>query len=306
VIDLLPELKNISLDHWDHQVFRQYKLHADVLRLDKIHTEISGNKWFKLKNYLEKAKQLNKHALLSFGGAYSNHLLALAAAARIYGFECIGLIRGEEHENLSHTLYKVKELGMKLEFLSRQQYKLWKNMFANTDINIDWPGTLIVPEGGAGYEGVCGAEEILTLVPSSTYSHICCAVGTGTTMAGLVNGTTGQDCQIIGISVLKGTRNMEPLNLSWIKNKSALKNVRLIHEDHFGGYSKFDKQLIDFMNSLFSESQIPTDFVYTGKLFYSIIRLAGINIFPAGSRILILHSGGIQGNQSLRPGMLQF
>jgi 1-aminocyclopropane-1-carboxylate deaminase len=303
--DLLPELNNISLDHWNHPVFRKHGLHADVLRLDKIHPEISGNKWFKLKNYLAKAKQLKKHTLLSLGGAYSNHLLALAAAARIYGFESIGLIRGEKNKELSHTLVRAIELGMKLEFLTRQEYKSWKDQVANTDTDVYTPGTLIVPEGGAGQDGVRGAEEILALVPSPAYSHICCAVGTGATLAGLINGA-GQDCQMIGISVLKGTRNFEPMNLSWIKSKSALQHVHMFHEDHFGGYAKYNQQLIDFMNEFFSESKIPTDFVYTGKLFYSIVRLAGIKIFPPGSRILILHSGGIQGNWSLRPGLLQF
>jgi 1-aminocyclopropane-1-carboxylate deaminase len=305
VTDLLPELNNIRLDHWDHPVFRQHGLNADVLRLDKIHPEISGNKWFKLKNYLAKAKQLSKHTLLSLGGAYSNHLLALAAAARIYGFESIGLIRGEKPEELSHTLVRANELGMKLEFLSRQEYKLWKNRVASTDNDTYRPGTLIVPEGGAGQDGIRGAEEILALVPGPAYSHICCAVGTGATLAGLINGAD-RDCQMIGISVLKGTRNLEPMNLSWIKSKSALQNVRMFHDDHFGGYAKFNQHLIDFMNEIFSESQIPTDFVYTGKLFYSIVRLAGMNIFPSESRILILHTGGIQGNLSLRSGLLQF
>ena len=303
--DLHPELKNITLDRWDHPVFRQHELHADVLRLDKIHPEISGNKWFKLKYYLAKARQLNKHTLLSLGGAYSNHLLALAATAPIYGFESIGLIRGEKPEELSHTLVRAVELGMKLEFLSRREYKLWKNRVANTDTDDFRPGTLMVPEGGAGYDGIRGAEEILALVPSQTYSHICCAVGTGVTLAGLIN-SGGRDCQMIGISVLKGTRDFEPLNLSWIKSKSTLQHVHLFHDDHFGGYAKFNQQLIDFMNQIFDESQIPTDFVYTGKLFYSIVRLAGINTFPAGSRILILHSGGIQGNRSLQAGVLQF
>jgi 1-aminocyclopropane-1-carboxylate deaminase/D-cysteine desulfhydrase-like pyridoxal-dependent ACC family enzyme len=305
VTDLNPELKNITLDRWDHQVFRQHQLHADVLRLDKIHPEISGNKWFKLKYYLAKARQLNKHTLLSLGGAYSNHLLALAATAPIYGFESIGLIRGEKPEELSHTLIRAKGLGMKLEFLSRREYKSWKNRVANTDTDEIRPGTLMVPEGGAGYDGIRGAEEILALVPSQVYSHICCAVGTGATLAGLIN-SGRRDCQMIGIPVLKGTRDFEPLNLSWIKSKSALQHVHMFHNDHFGGYAKFNQQLIDFMNQIFSEFQIPTDFVYTGKLFYSIVRLAGINTFPAGSRILILHSGGIQGNQSLQPGLLQF
>jgi len=305
VVDLIPDLNNISLENWDHPVFREHELHADILRLDKIHPEISGNKWFKLKYYLRKAKEENKHTLISFGGAYSNHILALAAAAAMNGFASMGLIRGEESRPLSHTMASAKEFGMKLQFLSRPEYNDRKNSEAKNNPDLFTPDTLLIPEGGAGDEGIRGAEDILSVIPFTGYSHICCAVGTGATLAGLIN-RSERNQKIIGVSVLKGTRDLNPLDPSWINNKSKLDHVSIIHQDHFGGYAKYNQLLLDFMNDIFTKSGIPTDFVYTGKLFYSIVRMAGDNFFPVRGKILILHTGGIQGNRSLPPGLLQF
>ncbi|HEY4936937.1 MAG TPA: pyridoxal-phosphate dependent enzyme [Puia sp.] len=298
-------MKNITLDPWDHPGFRQNDLQAEILRLDKIHPDISGNKWFKLKYFLERARLTNKKKLISFGGAYSNHILALAAAARINGLISIGYIHGEESAKLSHTLLAAKEYGMELRFLCRPDYNQKKKSATLNSTDENEPDALFIPEGGAGTDGIRGAEEILSVLGLTRFSHICCAVGTGTTLAGLIN-SAGSHQKKIGVSVLKGTHDFEPLNISWIKNQAGLGNVQMIHADHFGGYAKHNQFLIDFMNMTYAESGIPTDFVYTGKLFYSISRMAAEKAFPAGSRILILHTGGLQGNLSLAPGMLQF
>jgi len=330
-----PDLKNVSLDDWDNPVFQENDLKVSVLRLDKIHPLISGNKWFKLKYYLEEARKSNKNTLASFGGAYSNHLLAVSAAAHVNGFSSLGFVRGEEPATLSFTLQAAKEQGMELRFLSRRDYELKKKsisgiwyegetgntltaspdsenkMILNGSIGIydktehHNSGIFLIPEGGGGKEGVRGAEEILSVVPIQNYSHICCAVGTGTTLAGIVN-SAASHCKIVGVSVLKGTRLFEPMNLSWIKNKTDLENVQMIHSEHFGGYAKYTAPLLDFMNRIFAESGIPTDFVYTAKLFYAIDRMVAMKSFPAQSRILIIHTGGLQGNHSLAPGRLQF
>lgn len=310
--EIAPDLKNICLDTWNHSVFRLNQIEADVLRLDKIHPDISGNKWFKLKYYLEKAKQTNQHAVASFGGAYSNHLLALAATARLNAFRSIGFIRGEEPFRLSPTLIAAKEQGMELRFLSRNDYDRQKRIslfnqhtFVGPKGSLEGTDVLLIPEGGAGMEGIRGSEEIVDLVPIQNYTHICVAVGTGTTLAGLLNGSRpGQ--KLIGVSVLKGGRDLEPMDTFWIKTKEALDRVEMIREDHFGGYAKYNGQLLDFMNELFKESGIPTDFVYTGKLFFSVIRLAGMRLFSPGSRILVLHTGGLQGNRSLAAGLLAY
>jgi 1-aminocyclopropane-1-carboxylate deaminase/D-cysteine desulfhydrase-like pyridoxal-dependent ACC family enzyme len=313
VTDLIPDFKNISLDSWDHRVFRQNDLRVDVLRLDKIHPEISGNKWFKLKYYIEKAKQTNKDTLVSFGGAFSNHLLALAATAHMHGLHSIGFIRGEQPVLLSHTLIAAKEYGMKLLFLPRSAFDLKKrsdflsNWVENfTDFKEETiQSSLLIPEGGAGNEGLKGAEDILSLVPQQKYTHVCTAVGTGTTLAGLIN-SSRPDLKMIGISVLKGTRDLEPIDISWIKDRSKIANVQMVHDYHFGGYAKYNALLTGFMNSTYAESGIPTDFVYTGKLLFAVISMAVMKLFPPGSRILVLHTGGLQGNRSLTPGLLGF
>jgi 1-aminocyclopropane-1-carboxylate deaminase/D-cysteine desulfhydrase-like pyridoxal-dependent ACC family enzyme len=300
----VPDLKNVSLQSWNHKEFLEKKIRVDVLRLDKIHPDISGNKWFKLKYYLEKARKTNVCTLVSFGGAYSNHILALAAAARMNGLNSVGYIRGEKPSTPSATLLSAVQYGMKLHFLARNEYRKKKLQFSDTANFVD-PDSLIIPEGGASEEGVSGAEEILSLVPVELYSHICCAVGTGTTLAGLVNSSLPHQIKV-GVSVLKGTNDLEPLNISWIKNQSAISNIKMIHEHHFGGYGKKTKDLVDFMNQIYTETGIPTDFVYTAKLFFTVYRLTTENIFPPGSSILVLHTGGLQGNLSLTPGQLQF
>jgi 1-aminocyclopropane-1-carboxylate deaminase len=305
VSTIVPSIKNISLDSWDHVSFRKHDLITDVLRLDKIHPEISGNKWFKLKYYLDRAVQTQKNKLISFGGAYSNHLLALAAASRIYGFSSVGLIRGEEPVILSPILVTLKQLGMELRFLPRAEYDRQKKSLLSSELKEHERHSLLIPEGGASREGVRGAEEILNSFPMEKYTHICCAVGTGTTLAGIINSTTANQ-KIIGVSIIKGTRNLEPMSPDWITMPRNLDNVQVVHEDHFGGYAKYTKELINFMNQTHASSGIPTDFVYTGKLFYSVARMTEMNAFPAGSRILVLHTGGLRGNCSLTPGLLQF
>ncbi len=300
----VPDLNYISLQSWNHKEFRAKKIRVDVLRLDKIHPDISGNKWFKLKYYLEKAMKTNVHTLVSFGGAYSNHILALAAAARMNGLNSVGYIRGEKPLKPSTTLLSAIQHGMELHFLTRNEYQKKKLKFSDPANIID-PDSLVIPEGGASEEGIKGAEEILSLLPVELYSHICCAVGTGTTLAGLINSSLPHQIKV-GVSVLKGTNNLEPLNISWIKNQSAISNIKMIHEHHFGGYGKKTKVLVDFMNQIYTETGIPTDFVYTAKLFFAIYKLTTENIFPPGSCLLVLHTGGLQGNLSLTSGQLQF
>jgi 1-aminocyclopropane-1-carboxylate deaminase len=304
-VQSFPVLDKINLSHWDDIIFRTHDLHVDVMRLDQIHAVISGNKWFKLKYFLERAKQEGKTKLVSFGGTFSNHLIALAEACRMHGFSSAAYIRGEEVKPLSHTLQDAIDRGMELHFLSRKDYERKKKSAFSDPNDYSERNDLLVPEGGAGPEGVMGASEILNLVPTNSYTHICCAVGTGTTMAGLINGSDPTQ-RIIGVSVLKGTSGFAPLDPSWLSPQVIPKRVNMIHDDHFGGYAKASRELFEFMNRIFIESGIPSDFVYTGKLFYSIVRLAKENYFPAGSRILVLHTGGMQGNRSLAPGMLQF
>lgn len=268
-----------------------------VLRLDKIHPVISGNKWFKLSKYLEYAIQLKKKGILTFGGAWSNHIVAVAAAAAAMDLKSIGLIRGEEAEKLTATLIEARSAGMQLHFLSRDDYRQKK---IPTGITVD--DYILVNEGGYGAFGALGASAILDYV-KGPYSHICCAVGTGTMIAGLINGSDPAT-EFIGISVLKN-------NLTLPSEIEALligikHNWKIVHDYHFGGYAKHPIELINFMNRFYVDAHIPSDIVYTSKLFYAVKVMADKSLFPNNSRILLIHSGGLQGNASLRKGTLMF
>lgn len=289
---------NITTDKLPLRLFAEKDIEASVLRSDKIHPAISGNKWFKLKFYLKEAIALNKKTIITFGGAWSNHIIATAAACRLNNLDAIGIIRGEEAAILSPTLVQAEELGMKLVFISRDDYSQKK--IPSTLQNSEY---YFINEGGYGVKGAEGAATILDYCEKKNYTHICCAAGTGTMMAGLIKGALPFQ-QVIGISVLKN-------NLALDKNVRSLldddeKSFHVIHDYHFGGYAKYTKELIDFMNEFYSQTTIPSDFVYTGKLFYAVTDLVKNNFFQAGSKLLLIHSGGLQGNASLVRGTLIF
>ncbi len=276
------KLNTIDREKLPCKELEKKNIEVEVLRLDKIHHIISGNKWFKLKYYLEEVKKGSYHSVLTFGGAYSNHIVATAFTGQAMGLESIGIIRGEHAKTLSPTLIEAVKYGMRLIFISREQYK------KKHEIPEKFKEAFIIPEGGAGPQGVRGASGIMDLFPSESYTHILCAVGTGTTLAGLTAAAApGLKC--IGISVLKG-----------------MHGTNLVSDYHFGGYAKKNQELLDFMNSFYAETGIPTDFVYTGKLFYAALDLLRKDFFPSGSKLLLIHSGGLQGNLSLPKGMLHY
>jgi 1-aminocyclopropane-1-carboxylate deaminase len=276
--------------------FFQTTLDVSVLRLDKIHPVISGNKWFKLRYYLEDAKAKGKKSILTFGGAWSNHIIATATAGKIKGFNTIGIIRGEEPAIFSPTLLNARAQGMQLVFIPRNEYSE-KNIPAEYRTDDHY----LIHEGGYGDLGAAGAATILDGL-TENYTHYCCAAGTGTTAAGIAN--AAKEKQVIAISVLKNNRNLKEMIKALLA--SGVAAPELLHDYHFGGYSKYQPALLEFMNELYKHMQIPTDFVYTGKLFYAVRDLIQKNFFPSGSRILLIHSGGLQGNLSLRKGTLMF
>jgi 1-aminocyclopropane-1-carboxylate deaminase/D-cysteine desulfhydrase-like pyridoxal-dependent ACC family enzyme len=291
-------LSNISIDPFSLDLFSKKKVIASVLRLDKIHPLVSGNKWFKLRYYLQEAKVQHKKTIVTFGGAWSNHILATAAACKINQLNSIGIIRGEEAATLSPTLIQAKELGMQLIFVSREDYV---NKIIPPELNRE--ETYFINEGGYGTLGAEGASTILDYCEKKSYTHICCAVGTGTMMAGIIKSTPPQQ-QVIGISVLKNNMGLETSVQSLLNPEETY--LRIIHEYHFGGYAKYNLALIDFMNTFYQQTKIPSDFVYTGKLFYAINNLISTDFFKPGSRLLLIHSGGLQGNSSLGKGTLIF
>jgi 1-aminocyclopropane-1-carboxylate deaminase len=267
----------------------------DILRTDLIHPVCSGNKFFKLKYYLLDAMNKKHTSITTYGGAWSNHIVASAFAATYCGLGSKGIIRGEKPTHLSETLLQSVEEGMELVFMARQE-------FAEMSLKIpDETDEYIIPQGGFGPLGVKGAVEIMNYAHAGKYSHICCAVGTGTMLAGLITSfqdhEPGQIPRFIGIPVLNDTGLRE--NIDQLIRPSALA-FTLLYDYQFGGYAKKTAGLIQFMNHFYEKYRVPTDFVYTGKLMFGIQDLVNAGYFPTGSRILAIHSGGLQGNKSLK------
>jgi len=277
------------------QTARDANISIDVLRLDLIHPIISGNKYFKLKNTINRALHHHAKGIVSFGGAYSNHLVALAYLCNALNIPCVGVVRGEEPRKPSFTLQDLLKYQMKLHYLPRAAYSE-KNQQAQWCADT-YPQYIMIPEGGQSDEGVAGAAEILEYTNEHDYDVICCAVGTGTMMAGLLK-SAGAEQKLLGISALK----IKPENEieSFIARHGVGRPFSINYDYHFGGYAKSTGPLISFMNQLWREHRVPTDFVYTGKMFYAISDLAARGYFESGTRILAIHSGGLQGNRSLK------
>ncbi|MFT3751018.1 MAG: pyridoxal-phosphate dependent enzyme [Agriterribacter sp.] len=296
------DINSVSIENINSGI--EEEIAISVLRLDKIHPVISGNKWFKLKYYLQDAKSKSYNSILTFGGAFSNHIAATALAASVQKFQSIGIIRGEEPEVWSHTLLEAKANGMQLYFVSREKYNVLKRTRDN-DLLKQFGSNYIIPEGGYGALGVKGAADILRGVDTSDFTHIVCAVGTGTTIAGLIKAALPRQ-QIIGISAMKNNTGLLA-EISELLHADLLPaNFTLNHNYHFGGYAKHTPELLCWMNDFFSASRIPLDFVYTAKAMYGISDMIANDHFPPGSKILMVHTGGLQGNLSTKPGLLKF
>jgi 1-aminocyclopropane-1-carboxylate deaminase len=273
---------------------RALRIGIDVLRLDKIHPVISGNKWFKLREHLQIACAGGYRRIITFGGAWSNHIVATACAARLAGLEATGFIRGEETGTLSDTLVAARSYGMELKFVDRREYAQKDEPAYLDRLAAEAPDAYIIPEGGGGAPGIKGSAEIGEWIDRAPYSHILCAVGTGTMVRGLAMASLpGQT--VIGVPVLKG-----------MVEGALSARCRIEPGYHFGGYARRSEDLFAFMRGFYRDTGIPTDFVYTGKLCYATLDLARKGYFPPGSQLLVIHSGGLQGNRSLPTGALNF
>lgn len=262
-----------------------------IRREDLIHPFVSGNKFRKLKYNLLQAKKENHHTLLTFGGAFSNHIAATAFAGKENGFQTIGVIRGEELESKikeNPTLQFAQDCGMKFEFVSREEYRQKESEAFISKLNHKYGTFYLVPEGGTNEFAITGCEEILTSADSE-YDYICCAVGTGGTISGVINSSfEGQ--KILGFPALKGDFLQKD-----IRNFAKKDNFSLITDYHFGGYAKVTEDLIEFINLFYQKNKIPLDPIYTGKMVFGVIDLIQKNYFPSGSKILLIHTGGLQG-----------
>ncbi|MFT5244287.1 MAG: 1-aminocyclopropane-1-carboxylate deaminase [Psychroserpens sp.] len=266
-----------------------------------IHPYISGNKYRKLKYNLIEAKNLNKKVLTTFGGAFSNHIAAVAFAGQEFGFKTIGIIRGEELKSkvsLNPTLSFAQSCGMTLQFISREKYKRKADAIYISELENEFGDFYLIPEGGTNALAVKGCEEILTDADKD-YDYICCSVGTGGTISGLINSALLHQ-KIIGFPALKGDFLSEEIT-KFARNK----NWELITNYHFGGYAKINNDLIDFINQFKSSESIPLDPIYTGKMMYGIYDLIDKGYFPKESKILAIHTGGLQGIEGMNQRLKQ-
>lgn len=265
-----------------------------VKREDVLHSEISGNKFRKLKYNLIEARNLGFTKLLTFGGAYSNHIAAVAAAGKEFGFETIGIIRGEELQEKyleNPTLKKASENGMQFEFVSRTQYRDKNNAAFLDQMKEKFGVFYLIPEGGTNNLAVKGCKEILT-DDDKLFDFICCAVGTGGTISGIINSLKPHQ-KAIGFSALKGDFLTED-----IQKYAENSQWNLVTDYHFGGYAKLNDELKQFMKQFFKKYLISLDPVYTSKTFFGVIDLISKGYFKPDSKILIIHTGGLQGLQS--------
>jgi 1-aminocyclopropane-1-carboxylate deaminase len=272
-----------------NKLFDERGIKVFIKRDDLIHPIISGNKWRKLKYLLLRAKAENKSHLVTFGGAFSNHLLATAAAAAKFGFKSTGFVRGEPVNN--DTLFLCRLHGMNLIFTDRDSYKnkhaLFKKYFAD-DAN-----AIFIDEGGASPEAANGCSELIDEL-SDSYDHIFCACGTGTTAAGIINGLNdrGLKTQFHGVPVLKNGEFIREDIRKFLKMPA---DFHLHTAYHFGGYGKTDERLNGFIKQFVASTGILIEPVYTGKMLYALYDLAEKNYFKPGDRVLAIHTGGIWG-----------
>lgn len=265
-----------------------------VKREDVLHSEISGNKFRKLKYNLIEARTLGFTKLLTFGGAYSNHIAAVAAAGKEFGFETIGVIRGEELQEKyqeNPTLKKASENRMQFEFVTRTQYRDKNNTEFLDQLKEKFGDFYLIPEGGTNELAVKGCKEILT-DDDKMFDFICCAVGTGGTISGIINSLKPHQ-KAIGFPALKGDFLAED-----IQKYAENGQWNLVTDYHFGGYAKINDELKQFMKQFFKKYLISLDPVYTSKTFFGVIDLISKGYFKPDSKILIIHTGGLQGLQS--------
>lgn len=267
-----------------------------ILREDQIYPSISGNKFRKLKYNLEEFSKGNYDAILTFGGAYSNHISATAAAGKEFNIPTIGIIRGEElSEKIAEnpTLSFAQKAGMKLKFISREQYRNKSNPEFLEKLKSEFGNIYILPEGGTNELAIKGCEEILN-ENTREFNYIACAVGTAGTISGIVKSSENQQI-ILGFPALKDSGFLSD-EINRFTNRS---NFKLIKDYHFGGYAKVNNELLEFINDFKRQFGVTLDAVYTGKMMFGIFQMIQNGFFPKGTKILAVHTGGIQGNEGM-------
>ena len=297
--DIMPEtiLKEPGINELKNDLYANNNVKITMLRLDEIHPVISGNKLFKLYYFLKDAVNSSRKKIITFGGAFSNHLAATAFACKEMNLECIGIVRGEKPAILSHTLVFCMENGMQLQFISRASYQKINEKDFLEELKNKYGESILIPEGGFSIKGKEGAELITQFFGDKKFTHVCLPVGTATTFAGIVDSNRNES-EIIGLGVLKNLHDIEKRFHELEVNPE--RKYSFIGDYHFGGYAKKTDELISFINKFYDQHKIPLDFVYTGKMMFGVNDLIQKKYFPEGADILCIHTGGLQGNESLR------
>ncbi len=279
-----------------YRIYEKQDVSIDIKREDLIHKEVSGNKLRKLKYNLLQAQKEGFDKVITFGGAFSNHIAATAAACKLMGLQSIGVIRGEELEakfesvlQENQTLRTAFNNGMKFHFVSRNEYKQKDTTNFKNQLLQQFGISFMIPEGGTNELAIQGASEILTQQDLANYDFICVAAGTGGTAAGIIQSTTGANSVLVFSALAGDFLEAE------IQKYTAHHNFTLFQEDTFGGYARSNNELIDFMNVRFRESGIPLEPIYTGKMMYRVEQLVEQGYFTGKTRILAIHTGGLQG-----------
>lgn len=299
--------KRIPLQVIHEPIFEHYGVQLNVLRLDLTHAHISGNKWFKLKYNLLEAKKEGQNTLLTFGGAFSNHIAATAAAGKEFGFTTIGIIRGEEQAVLNPTLQFALECGMQLHYVSRSLYRNKEALSDYVKEHFQQKNLYLIPEGGSNLLGVKGCVEILNHI-NVPFDVVCCATGTGATFAGLVYSLKPAQ-KAIGFQVLKAEGYIKNEVVNWLKQPELIElkqcenpNWEVNENYHFGGYARVNDTLKAFVGKFSNTHQLPLDMIYTGKMMFGIYDLVQQGCFEKGTTIVAIHTGGLQGNKGFYEG----
>ncbi|MEH2230938.1 MAG: pyridoxal-phosphate dependent enzyme [Nostoc sp.] len=303
---ITPPLQQINSEIARHAGVELY-----VLRLDLMHPWVNGNKWFKLKYNLLEAKEKNFTTLLTFGGAYSNHIYATAAAGNLFGFRTIGVIRGEERLPLNPTLSFAVQQGMQLVYLNREMYRQRNTPALEEYLRQTFGEVFIIPEGGSNLNGVRGCTEI---IERAAFNHICVACGTATTLAGIAL-SLHEEQRAIAFPVLKNgaflAQEIESLLTNYLASDlptpyNSPASWELVCDYHFGGYAKVNDELLLFSQQFTQEHGVPLDYVYTAKMFYGVMDLLQQGFFCKGDRLLLVHTGGLQGNVGIEERFQRF
>lgn len=291
---------DVALEQVNCELLARKSLSLRVLRLDQLHPQIQGNKWFKLRYNLEACLGQGLSKVISFGGAYSNHLYALAAAGNQLNIKTIGVVRGELVEPLNPILAYCQSQGMILHAVTRQQYREKDSVSFINELQQQYGPAFVIPEGGCNVQGVQGCEEIADLVcqhAKSSETTIAMACGTGTTMSGVIQGLIKLQAthSVLGISVLKAEGYIQREVNTWVAEQESLSIPAWHVSDsfHCGGYAKSSLELTEFIENFKDVSDIPLEPVYSGKLFLGLFAMIEEDAFSPGSEIIAIHSGGI-------------